>query len=114
MKAPAQLIQLNQLPCVHHADYHLIQTFQHTLCLLRSKFWQWQYSYGKPHVTLISGVNSMKGVEFLTAQDTQNDISYCTVHSKWYHTRKCTSAVSVGARWKCWVYNDHKFCINIA
>lgn len=41
-------------------------------------------------------------------------VSYCTVHSKWYHTQKCTSAVSAGARWKCWVYNDHKFCINIA
>jgi hypothetical protein len=55
----------------------------------------------------------MKRVEFLTVQDTQNGISCCTVHSKWYHTRKCTSAVSVGARWKCWAYNDHKFCINI-
>ena len=31
MQAPAQLIQPNQLPCVYHADNHLIQTFQHTL-----------------------------------------------------------------------------------
>jgi hypothetical protein len=58
MQVPAQLIQPNQLPCVHHADNHLIQAFQHTLCLLRSKFWQWQYSYGKSHATLISNEES--------------------------------------------------------
>jgi len=80
MQAPAQLIQPNQLPCVYHADNHLIQTFQHTLCLLGSKFWQWQYSYGKPHATLISGVNSMKTVEFLTVQYTQNGIIQENVH----------------------------------
>ena len=36
--------------------------------------------YGKPHATLISGVDSMKRVEFLTVQYTQNGIIHKNVH----------------------------------